>query len=89
MRNRSADLYLHRSEPAGGGITEVPEASVHTSIEQGVDHVEAAGRTEDLKVARSGSVAGSAVGAGLEESGWLADRRPAAARTDEMPPCYS
>jgi REP element-mobilizing transposase RayT len=64
--------------PLAAGIAPVPEASAHTSIKQRVEHVEAAGRTEDLKAARSGSVAGSAAGAGLEESHWLCpieDRR--------------
>src|ERR1700676_1071053 len=49
-----------------------------TSIKERVDHVQAQGRTEDLKAARTGSVAGSAAAAGLEESHWLCpieDRR--------------
>ncbi len=40
--------------------------------------MQAQGRTEDLKAARKGSVAGSAAAAGLEESHWLCpieDRR--------------
>jgi hypothetical protein len=56
----------------------VPEAGAHTSIKQRVEHVEAQGRTEDLKAARQGSVAGSAAAAGLEEALWLCpidDRR--------------
>ena len=60
------------------GIAEVPEASAHTSIKERVYHVQAQGRTEDLKAARTGSVAGSAAAAGLEESHWLCpieDRR--------------
>ena len=64
--------------PVAAGIAEVPEASAHTSIKERVDHVEAQGRTEDLKAARTGSVAGSAASAGLEESHWLCpieDRR--------------
>ena len=70
-----ADIDLN---PLAAGIAQVPEASAHTSIKQRVDHVEAAGRAEDLKAARSGSVAGSAAAAGLEESHWLCpieDRR--------------
>ena len=64
--------------PVAAGIAEVPEASAHTSIKERVDHVQAQGRTEDLKAARDGSVAGSAAAAGLEESHWLCpieDRR--------------
>ena len=64
--------------PLAAGIAEVPEASAHTSIKERVDHVEAQGRTEDLKAARTGSVAGSAASAGLEEAHWLCpieDRR--------------
>jgi hypothetical protein len=64
--------------PVAAGIAAVPEASAHTSIKQRVDHVEAQGRTEDLKAARQGSVAGSAAAAGLEEALWLCpieDRR--------------
>ena len=64
--------------PVAAGIAEVPEASAHTSIKERVDHVEAQGRTEDLKAARTGSVAGSVASAGLEESHWLCpieDRR--------------
>ena len=64
--------------PVAAGIAAVPEASAHTSIKERVDHVEAQGRTEDLKAARSGSVAGSAQAAGLEDTHWLCpieDRR--------------
>ena len=64
--------------PVAAGIAEVPETSAHTSIKQRVEHVEAQGRTEDLKAARAGSVAGSTAAAGLEESLWLCpieDRR--------------
>ena len=64
--------------PVAAGIAEVPEASAHTSIKERVDHVKAQGRTEDLKAARTGSVAGSAAAAGLEEEHWLCpieDRR--------------
>jgi hypothetical protein len=64
--------------PVAAGISRVPEASEHTSIKERVEQVEAQGRTEDLKAAKNGSVAGSAAAAGLEESIWLCpieDRR--------------
>jgi hypothetical protein len=64
--------------PVAAGIAEAPETSAHTSIKERVEHVEAQGRTEDLKAARNGSVAGSEAAAGLEESIWLCpieDRR--------------
>ncbi len=64
--------------PVVAGIAEVPETSEHTSIKERVEHVAAQGRTEDLKAARTGSVAGSEAAAGLEESLWLCpieDRR--------------
>jgi hypothetical protein len=64
--------------PVAAGIAEVPEASLHTSIKERVDHVQAQGRTGDLKAASQGSVAGSNAAAGLEESHWLCpieDRR--------------
>jgi hypothetical protein len=64
--------------PVTAGIAPVPEASEHTSIKQRVDHVKAQGRTEDLKAALQGSVAGSKAASGLEESHWLCpieDRR--------------
>ena len=60
------------------GIAEVPEASVHTSIKQRVEHVKEQGRAEDLRAAQAGSVAGSTAAAGLEEGLWLCpieDRR--------------
>jgi len=56
----------------------VPEASAHTSIKERADHVKTQGRTEDLKAASEGSVAGSNAAAGMEESHWLCpieDRR--------------
>jgi hypothetical protein len=64
--------------PVAAGIAEVPEASLHTSIKERVDHVKAQKRTEDLTAASQGSVAGSNAAAGLEESHWLCpieDRR--------------
>ena len=57
--------------PVAAGIVEVPEASPHTSITTRVEHVKAQGRTDDLKAAEQGSVAGSTASAGLEESIWL------------------
>jgi hypothetical protein len=64
--------------PVAAGIAEVPEASQHTSVKERVDHVKAQGRTEDLKAASEGSIAGSKASAGLEDSHWLCpieDRR--------------
>jgi hypothetical protein len=64
--------------PVAAGIAERPETSKHTSVKERVDHVKAQGRTEDLKAARNGSLAGSKASAGLEESHWLCpieDRR--------------
>jgi REP element-mobilizing transposase RayT len=64
--------------PVAAGIANVPEASAHTSIKARVDHVKEQGRTEDLKAAVGGSVAGSAASAGLEQEHWLCpieDRR--------------
>jgi hypothetical protein len=69
------------------GIATVPEASAHTSIKARVEHVQDQGRTEDLNAARSGSVAGSAHSAGLEESHWLCpieDRRRLDSRREGM-----
>jgi hypothetical protein len=56
----------------------VPEASPHTSIKTRVDHAKDQGRTEELKAAEQGSVAGSHASAAIEESLWLCpieDRR--------------
>jgi hypothetical protein len=64
--------------PVAAGVAAVPESSEHTSIKERVEHVAAQGRVEDLKAARSGSVAGSASASGLEEGLWLCpieDRR--------------
>jgi hypothetical protein len=64
--------------PVAAGLAKVPETSQHTSVKKRVDHVRSRGRTEDLKAARKGSVAGSKAAAGLEESHWLCpieDRR--------------
>ena len=58
-------MYLN---PVAAGIVELPEASPHTSITTRVEHVKAQGRTDDLKAAEHGSVAGSTASAGLEES---------------------
>ena len=49
----------------------MPEASAHTSIKQRVEHVDAQGRTDDVKAAELGSVAAQAVSSGLEDAHWL------------------
>jgi hypothetical protein len=70
--------------PVAAGIVTVPEASEHTSIKERVEHVEAQGRTRDLKEAQKGSAAGSAATVGLEDAHWLCrieDRR----RIDSSP----
>ena len=64
--------------PVAAGVAEAPESSAYTSIKERVDHVKTQERTEDLKPAQAGSVAGSMAAAGLEESHWLCpieDRR--------------
>jgi REP element-mobilizing transposase RayT len=64
--------------PVAAGIVKVPEASPHTSIKTRVEHVNVQNRAADLQAAKRGSVAGSIVSAGLEESLWLCpieDRR--------------
>jgi REP element-mobilizing transposase RayT len=64
--------------PVAAGIATYPESSPHTSVRERVAHAAAQGRTEDLKAARQGGVAGSAMAAGLEEAHWLCpieDRR--------------
>jgi len=64
--------------PVAAGIAATPEASVHTSIKERVDHVAAQERTEDLTAARTSSAAASKQAAGLEEKLWLCpveDRR--------------
>jgi REP element-mobilizing transposase RayT len=64
--------------PVASGIAEAPETSEHTSIKTRVEHVAARGRTDQLEAAMGGSVAGSQVAAGFEESLWLCpieDRR--------------
>jgi hypothetical protein len=69
------------------GIAAVPESSAHTWIKARVDHVQEQGRTEERKAARRGSVAGSAVAAGLEEGHWLCpieDRRRLDSRREGM-----
>jgi hypothetical protein len=73
--------------PVAAGIAEVPESSAHTSIKARVNHVNDQGRTEDLKAARSSSVAGSAAAQGLEEGLWLCpieDRRRLDSRREGM-----
>ena len=44
----AGNVCLHRSEPGGGGIAEVPEAGEHTSIKERVDHTKAQGRADEL-----------------------------------------
>ncbi len=64
--------------PVAAGIAAVPEASPHTSVTTRVEHVKAQSRAGDLDAAKQGSVAGSRVSAGLEETIWLCpieDRR--------------
>ena len=64
--------------PVAAGIAQAPETSEYTSIKERVDHVKTQERTEDLKAAEAGSVAGSKASAGLEEKHWLCpieDRR--------------
>ena len=55
----------------GGFSTNKKEASPRTSITTRVEHVNAQGRYGDLKASEHGSVAGSSVATGLEESIWL------------------
>jgi REP element-mobilizing transposase RayT len=64
--------------PVAAGVAKAPEKSPHTSIKQRVKSVKDRDRTEDLKAAVHGSVAGSKASAGLEEPLWLCpieDRR--------------
>jgi REP element-mobilizing transposase RayT len=64
--------------PVAAGIVAVPEASPHTSIKTRVEHATEQRRTADLRAAEHGSVAGSRVAGGIEESLWLCpieDRR--------------
>jgi hypothetical protein len=49
-------------------VAKTPERSEYTSIKQRLDHVEAQGSTTQLEAAKEGSVAGSRVAAGLEDS---------------------
>ena len=64
--------------PVAAGIAETPEKSKHTSVKQRVDHAANTGKTEVLKAARQGSVAGSKAAGNLEQNHWLVpieDRR--------------
>jgi hypothetical protein len=73
--------------PVAAGVAAVPESSAHTSIKARIEHVKQLGRTEDLKAARHGSVAGSAAAGGLEERHWLCpieDRRRLDSRREGM-----
>ncbi len=73
--------YIDLNALAAGILAErlPPESSLYRpSIKARVDHVTHQGRTEDLKAARGGSVAGSAGASRLEEGHWLCrieDRR--------------
>jgi hypothetical protein len=78
--------------PVAAKIAETPETSDYTSIKQRVDHAESQGRTADLEIASNGSVAGSRVAAGLEESLWLCpieDRRELDSPREGMIPGFS
>ena len=60
------------------GMAATPEASPHTSVRQRVRKVKQEGKTEMLKAAREGSVAGSKAVGNLESDHWLVpieDRR--------------
>jgi hypothetical protein len=73
--------------PVAAGVAAAPESSAHTSIKARVEHVKQLGRTDDLKAARGGSVAGSAAAVGLEEGHWLCpieDRRRLDSRREGM-----
>jgi hypothetical protein len=73
--------------PAKGDDADAPEASPHTSIKAPFELVQDQGRTEDLNAARSGSGAGPARSAGLEEAHWLCpieDRRRLDSRRERM-----
>jgi hypothetical protein len=64
--------------PVAAQVAETLETSEHTSIKQRLEHVDAQGKTAQLKASLGGSVAGSRASAGLEESLWLCpieDRR--------------
>jgi hypothetical protein len=52
-------------------VAKTPETSAYTSIKQLLEHVEAQDATARLEAAKDGSVAGSRVAAGLEDSLWL------------------
>ena len=60
------------------GLSEIPELSPHTSVQQRVSNVRSQGKLAALEAARNGSVAGSKAAGNLEESHWLVpieDRR--------------
>ncbi len=64
--------------PVAAGIAETPEKSDYTSLKTRVENVQRQDKTELLKAARLGSVAGSQAAGNLEENLWLVpieDRR--------------
>ena len=78
--------------PVAAKIAQTPETSDYTSIKQRVDHSEAQGRAADLEAASGGSIAGSQVTAGMEESLWLCpieDRRELDSPREGMIPGFS
>jgi hypothetical protein len=78
VQDLARDVRLHRPEPCGRGIVQIPEASPHTSVTTRVAHVKEQGQTKDLNAAQQGSAAGSRASAALEETIWLCpidDRR--------------
>lgn len=66
----SSGVYIDLNEQAAG-LAATPEKSRYSSIRERVEHVQHQGRTDDLRVALLGSIAGSQASAGLEESLWL------------------
>ena len=66
----STGVYIDLNELAAG-LAATPEESRHTSIGERVEHVQQQGRTDDLRAALQGSIAGSRASAGLEDSLWL------------------
>jgi hypothetical protein len=66
----STGVYIDLNELAAG-LAATPEESGHTSIHERIEHVQGQGRIADLRAALQGSIAGSRVSAGLEDSLWL------------------
>jgi len=78
--------------PVAAGIAEVPESSAHTSIKQRVEHVNAVGRTINLKTATGASLDAQNRSAGLEEFHWLCpieDRRRVDSSREGMIPGFT